>query len=158
MKGFIKFNKGILRMSLPVKTWLLLLVAANGVAPLFFLDRVEAQAVLVSMMIGAMLMSLLTARFGFSRILGVGHILWIPLLGWLAFRLEQIPADDSFGLWIRGVMLLNAVSLVIDTADVVRYAAGDRKEMVTGLWRIRSATVMSLLTITPDCQITSSIS
>ena len=109
------------------------LVAANGVAPLFFLDRVEAQAVLVSMMIGAMLMSLLTARFGFSRILGVGHILWIPLLGWLAFRLEQIPADDSFGLWIRGVMLLNAVSLVIDTADVVRYAAGDRKEMVTGL-------------------------
>lgn len=133
MQGFIKFNKGVLRTSWPVKAWLMLLVAANGVAPLFFLDRVEAQAVLVSMMIGAMLMSLLTARFGFSRILGVGHILWIPLLGWLAFRLEQIPADDSFGLWIRGVMLLNAVSLVIDTADVVRYAAGDRKEMVTGL-------------------------
>jgi hypothetical protein len=133
MQGFIKFNKGVLRTSWPVKAWLMLLVAANGVAPLFFLDRVEAQAVLVSMMIGAMLMSLLTARFGFSRILGVGHILWIPLLGWLAFRLGQIPADDSFGLWIRGVMLLNAVSLVIDTADVVRYAVGDRKEMVTGL-------------------------
>ncbi len=133
MRGFIKFNKGVLRMSWPVKIWLLLLVAANAVAPLFFLQRLEAQAVFAAMMIGAMLMSLLTARFGFSRILGLGHILWIPLVGWLAFRLGQIPADDAFGLWIRGVMLLNTVSLVIDGVDVFRYAAGDRKELVAGL-------------------------
>ncbi len=133
MQGFIKFNKGILRMSWPVKVWLLLLVAANAVAPLLFLQRVEAQAVLAAMMIGAILMSLLTARFGFTRILGLGHILWIPLLGWLAFRLGQIPADDAFGLWVHAVMLVNAVSLVIDTADVVRFAAGDRQELVAGL-------------------------
>jgi hypothetical protein len=133
MQGFIKFNKGVLRMSWPVKIWLLLLVAANAVAPLLFLQRVEAQAVLAAMMIGAMLMSLLTARFGFTRILGLGHILWIPLVGWLAFRLGQIPADDAFGMWIRGVMFLNTVSLVIDTADVVRFVTGDRKELVAGL-------------------------
>ena len=133
MQGFIKFNKGILRMSWPVKIWLLLLVAANAVAPLFFLQRVEAQVVLAAMMIGATLMSLLTARFGFTRILGLGHILWIPLLGWLAFRLGQIPADDAFGLWIRGVIVVNALSLVIDGVDVFRYAAGERKELVAGL-------------------------
>ncbi len=133
MQGFIKFNKGVLRMSWPVKVWLLLLVAANAIVPLFFLQRVEAQAVLAAMMIGAILMSLLTARFGFTRILGLGHILWIPLVGWLAFRLGQTPADDAFGMWIRGVMLLNTVSLMIDTADVVRFAAGDRKELVTEL-------------------------
>ena len=133
MKGFIKFNKGILRMSLPVKIWLLLLVAVNGVAPLFFLDRVEAQAMFAAMMIGAMLMSLLTARFGFTRILGLGHILWIPLLGWLAFRLGQSSADDVFGLWVRGVMVVNTLSLVLDAADVIRYAAGNRKEVVAGL-------------------------
>ncbi len=133
MQGFIKFNKGVLRMSWSVKVWLLVLVAANAVVPLFFLQRVEAQAVVAAMMISATLMSLLTARFGFSRILGLGHILWIPLLGWLAFRLGQIPADDAIGMWVRGVMLLNTVSLVIDTADVVRFAAGDRKELVTEL-------------------------
>ena len=133
MQGFIKFNKGVLEMSWPVKIWLLLLVAANGVAPLFFLGRVEAQVVLAAMMIGAVLMSLLTARFGFSRILGLGHILWIPLLGWMALRLGQIPADDAFDFWVRGVMLLDALSLVLDAADVIRYVAGDRKEMVEGL-------------------------
>ena len=40
MQGFIKFNKGVLRTSWPVKIWLLLLVAANAVTPLFFLQRV----------------------------------------------------------------------------------------------------------------------
>jgi hypothetical protein len=133
MNGFVKFNKGILRMSWPVKLWLLVLVAANGVAPLFFLQHIEAQMVLGAMFIGAILMSLLTARFGFTRILGLGHILWIPLIGWLAFRLGQIPTDDAFGLWVRGMMLVNAVSLVMDIADVVHYVAGDRKELVTGL-------------------------
>ena len=133
MQGFIKFNKGVIRMSWPVKIWLLLLVAANAVAPLFFLQRVEAQAVLAAMMIGAILMSLLTARFGFTRILGLGHMLWIPLVGWLAFRLGQIPADDAFGMWIRGVIAVNPLSLVIDGVDVFRYAAGDRKELVSGL-------------------------
>ncbi len=133
MQGFIKYNKGVLRMSWPVKIWLLLLVAANAVAPLLFLQHIEAQMVIGAIIVGAMLMSLLTARFGFSRILGLGHILWIPLLGWLAFRLGRIPADDAFGMWVRGVMLLNTVSLMIDTADVVRFAAGDRKELVTEL-------------------------
>jgi hypothetical protein len=132
MNGFVKFNKGIVRMSWPAKLWLLLLVAANGVASLFFLDRVEAQAVLAAMMIGATLMSFLTARFGFTRILGLGHILWIPLLGWLAFRLGQIPADDAFSMWVRVVIVVNVISLVMDGADVVRYAADDRKELVTG--------------------------
>ncbi|MFQ5757910.1 MAG: hypothetical protein ACE5H7_17695, partial [Acidiferrobacterales bacterium] len=61
---------------------------------------------------------------------GLGHILWIPLLYFLWMRLEQNPADDFFGLWIRVVMVLNALSLVIDVVDVVRYIAGDRAETV----------------------------
>jgi hypothetical protein len=133
MQGFVKFNKGILGMSWPVKLWLLVLVAANSVVPLFFLQHIEAQLVLGTMFVGTTFMLLLTAQFGFTRLLGLGHILWIPLVGWLAFRLGQIPADDAFGMWIRGVMLLNGLSLVIDITDVVRYAAGDREELVAGL-------------------------
>ena len=78
-------------------------------------------------------MSLLTSHFGFTRILGLGHLPWLPLLAWLVFRLESIPAEDVFGLWIRGVLLINSVSLLLDVADVVRYAIGDRKELVHGL-------------------------
>ncbi len=58
---------------------------------------------------------------------------YIPLLLFLWTRLDQIPASDLFGMWIRTLMVLNALSVVIDTIDVVRYIAGDREETVQGL-------------------------
>ncbi len=73
MKAFIKFNKGVLKMPISWRLWLMLLVAANVVAPLFFLRHLEAQVVLGTFLVGAMLMTWLTGRFGFTRILGLGH-------------------------------------------------------------------------------------
>lgn len=133
MQGFVRFHKGLWRLSWPLKLWLLGLFSANAVVPVIFLNHVEAQFVLGALLVGVCLMSLLTSHFGFTRILGLGHLPWLPLLVWLAFRLESIPAEDVFGLWIRGVMLINSVSLLLDGADVVRYATGDRKELVHGL-------------------------
>ena len=78
-------------------------------------------------------MTVLTALSGFSRLLGLGHIFWIPLLYFLWTRLDQIPADEFFGIWIRVLMTLNAVSLIIDAVDVGRYIAGERAETVKGL-------------------------
>lgn len=46
MRAFIKFNRGILKMPLHWQLWLTLLVTANMISPLFFLDRIEAQVVL----------------------------------------------------------------------------------------------------------------
>jgi hypothetical protein len=98
----------------------------NLIVPLFFLDRREAQFVLGAMLVSMALMVILTSRFGFTRILGLGHILWLPLVLFLWLRLSHIPADDFFGLWIRAVLILNTVSLVFDTVDVTRYIRGDK--------------------------------
>ena len=133
MNAFIKFNKGVLKLPLPWRIWMVLLVVANGVTPLFFLQRLEAQVVLVTILASMALMTFLTASFGFSRILGLGHILWVPMLAFLSTRLGDIPADEAFGIWIRTLFVLNGISLVIDAADVVRYIGGDRREMVAGL-------------------------
>ncbi len=131
MRAFIKFNKGMMKMAVPVRRWLMLLVAVNLVVPLFFLNRLEAQVVVVIFLTSAMLMTVLTANSGFTRLLGLGHILWFPLLFFLWFRLDQIPADDFFGLWIRALMAMNAASLAIDIVDVTRYIAGDREDTVS---------------------------
>jgi hypothetical protein len=133
MKAFIRFNRGMLKMPLHWQLWNMLLVTANLVAPLFFLDRFEAQVVLGTLMASVMLMTFLTGRFGFTRILGLGHILWIPMLAFLFSRLGDIPAGDAFGIWIRTLFVLNGISLVIDTTDVVRYIAGERNETISGL-------------------------
>jgi hypothetical protein len=129
----IRFHKGLLGMPLPWRLWVGLLVLANGVGPFFFWSHVEARIVLAVFVAGALLMLLLTALSGFTRLLGLGHILWFPLLFFLGTRLGGIPADTAFGLWIRALMAINAASLVLDVADVVRYLAGDREETVKGL-------------------------
>jgi hypothetical protein len=133
MRAFIKFNKGLLKQPFHVQLWLVLLVAVNLVIPLFYLGRIEARVVALTFLIAAVLMTVLTALSGFSRLLGSGHFVWFPLLYFLWTRLEQIPADDFFGIWVRVLMIVNAISLVIDVVDVIRYIAGDREETVEGL-------------------------
>jgi len=130
MRAFIKFNKGVMKMPILWQLWLMLLVVVNLIVPLFFLDRLEAQVVVVALLASATLMTILTGVFGFTRLLGLGHIFWLPLLYFLWLRLGQIPADDFFGIWVRALMALNAASLVIDIIDVSRYIAGDREETV----------------------------
>ncbi len=134
MRAFLKFNKGILRMPLQWRLWMMLLMTANVVVPLFFfLGRLEAQVVLAAILSSLVLFTLLTARGGFTRLLGLGHIQWVSLIWFLGTRLGEVPPDDFYGIWIRAVIALNATSLAIDAVDVIRYVAGDRKETVPGL-------------------------
>ncbi len=133
MRSFLKFNKGILRLPLQWRLWMMLLMTANVVVPLFFLCRLEAQIVLAAILSSLVLFTLLTARGGFTRLLGLGHLPWVPLIWFLGTRLGELPPDDFYGIWIRAVIALNATSLAIDAVDVIRYVAGDRKETVPGL-------------------------
>ncbi len=120
-------------MPLPWQAWLAMLIGANLVAPLFFLEHVEAQVTIGALLVSMALMTALTARFGFSRILGLGHAAWLPLLAFLVVRVAEVPATTAFGLWLRTVIVLDAISLVIDAVDVVRFLRGDRAETVAGL-------------------------
>ena len=133
MKSFIRFNLGLMRSCLQVRLWLMLLLAANLAAPLFFLHRAEAQVVLLAFVASMVVMIILTGLTGFTRLLGLGHVFWIPMIIWLWPRLDQIPSDDAFGVWIRVMIAVNTLSLVIDAVDVVRYLAGDREETVKNL-------------------------
>ncbi len=77
MRAFLKFNRGILRMPLQWRLWMMLLMTANVVVPLFFLGRLEAQVVLAATLSSLVLFTLLTARGGFTRLLGLGHLPWV---------------------------------------------------------------------------------
>ena len=133
MRAFIKFYKGMMKMPAHWRLWLMMLMIVNLIMPLFFLDRLEAQVVLDVFLASGILMTILTALGGFTRLLGLGHILWLPLLYFLWTRLGQIPAGDFFGIWVRALMMFNVGSLVIDIVDVIRYITGEREETVKGL-------------------------
>ena len=123
------FVRGLLSMKKPWIAWVGCLIAANGIAPLYFLGAVEAQVVLAAALAGmAIQLAILRAR-GFVRLMGLGHVLWLAMLPWLVARLALAPKGSALEAWIAVVLVLDCVSLAIDVTDVVRYARGERAPM-----------------------------
>jgi hypothetical protein len=133
MRSFIRFNRGLLGLPLHLQLWVGMLIGANLLAPLFFLEHGEARVTLGAGLFGMALMTALTGRFGFSRIVGLGHVAWLPLLAFLAGSVAVVPATTGFGLWLLIVIVLDAISIVFDAVDAVRFLRGDRAETVPGL-------------------------
>ncbi len=131
MTSAIDFFRCILRLPAPWIAWVAMLMAANGMVPLLYLTTPEAQITLAAMMLGAMIQMTMYARMGFVRLLGVGHVAWLFLVPWMWLRLEGVPADGMFRNWMLAVIVLNSISLLVDIADVARYAMGDRAPQVT---------------------------
>lgn len=130
MKTMIGFARGLMSLPMPWAVWLGLLIAVNTVGAAIFFEGLEARVVLAVFLANAMLMMMIFARLGFVRLLGMGHILWIPLVPWLWIRLDQIGIDSAPGYWIVSVMIMNSLSLVIDTIDVIRYLMGERQPYI----------------------------
>ena len=132
LDALVRFIRGVLRSKPYVLAWLVLLMLANGIAPLLFLARLEAQVVLATFLVSSILMMWLTARHGFSRILGLGHVLWVPMVIFLLVRANSLEMD-AYGIWVGSVVVLNVISLMIDVRDVMLYVRGDKEEVVKGL-------------------------
>jgi hypothetical protein len=133
VNAFIRYHRGLAKMPVSWKPWLISLLLVNMLAPFLWLNRLEAQVVFGAALLSYSTFVLLTGISGFSRMLGLAHVYWVPLIGFLWMRLDLFPADTTYGIWIRAVIILDAGSLLLDGANVFRYLRGDREEMVQGL-------------------------
>ena len=114
-------------LAAPWRVWVGTLLAVNLVAPLFFLETIEARMVLAALLVGAAIQMVIFKRKGWVRLLGLGHIPWLALVPWLAMRLDWAAFDTPLSRWMAAVIALNATSLIIDTVDVYRYFAAERE-------------------------------
>jgi hypothetical protein len=130
-KTLIGFNKSILSMPKPWLVWMVFLVTANMVLPFFFLGTPEAIVVLVGVGTGLVTMMILFAKMGYVKLLGIGHFPWLFTVPWLWSRLGQTVEGSPFYYWLLAVIVLDSISLVIDTVDVVRYWKGERTPAIT---------------------------
>jgi len=131
MKAMIGFTKGLMSMPMPWLVWLGLLLAVNVVGPIYFFEALEAKVVLVAFLASVGLMTAIFAAKGFVRLLGIGHIFWVPMVPWLWIRLDQVGPGEPIGYWITAVIILDSISLIIDGIDVLRYLKGERQPYIT---------------------------
>jgi len=129
MMVMIRFFKTMLLLPKPLVVWVALLMGVNMIVPLVFLNTIEAKVVFAVAMAGAMVMMLIFRSKGFVRLLGLGHVFWIPLVIWLLGRVPE--ASGIFQIWILSVIVLNTLSLIIDGCDVVRYIIGENQIMIS---------------------------
>ena len=121
MRNPFRFFVELIQQPVWIPVWLLFLMIVN-VASVGFWNEPFAKVIFVTFMLSAMLMMGLYSRFGFEKILGTGHILWIPLL---VYVLMEIPtARDTFKSYLIILSISIAISLVFDIVDVWKYFAG----------------------------------
>jgi hypothetical protein len=125
MKALVDFLKNIFKMPMAWWPWMAGLPLIN-LSSIFFLPRTEAWVVLGTGLLAATIMTVLHAKLGYVRLLGIGHFVWIPMLIWLGFRLDNILEGTLFRGWILTLMAMNTVSLLLDIIDLIRYLRGDR--------------------------------
>jgi hypothetical protein len=125
MKALINFIKNIFKMPKAWWPWMAGLPMIN-LSSIFFLPRTEAWVVLGTGLLAATIMTALHAKLGYVRLVGIGHFVWIPMLIWLGFRLDNIPEVTLFQGWILTLMVMDTVSLLLDIIDLIRYLRGDR--------------------------------
>jgi hypothetical protein len=109
------------------RIWGAWLVAVNA-ASVLFIQHVEAQVALGAVGVALLAQALIYQRKRFIRLLGVTHFLWVPMLTWIALRLDTLPNDENaFRFWIITLIATNAVSLAIDGWDATRFILGERR-------------------------------
>lgn len=133
MRAFLTFLKGLWQMSLTKKIWTLVLAILNVGMPFLFLQHLESEIILGVFFVNVVALTSLTALLGYTRLVSLGHALWIPLIYFLWTQRDLIPANEPFGMWIRVLMSVNGITLMMDAVDVIRYVRGDRQLLVRDL-------------------------
>ena len=109
------------------RIWGAWLVAVNA-ACLLFIQHMEAQVTLGAVGFAVLAQALIYQRRRFIRLLGVTHVLWVPMLTWIALRLDTLPKEEAaYHAWLMTLIATNAVSLAIDAWDATRFILGERR-------------------------------
>ena len=121
--SFKVFSEGVHSLPWYWILWIYWMMLVNGLLPMFFLPKFTAIIVLASSLTGLFVGLTLTHAMGYSKILGLMHFPWIPMVCFqvyylcgLNFRLESLH-----GYWLFSSLVVSIVSLVIDAKDVYEY-------------------------------------
>ncbi len=123
MRNPFRFFIELIQQPVWIPFWSLFLIIVN-VASVGFWNEPLAKVIFATLMLSAMLLMGIYSRFGFEKILGMGHIPWIPLL---VYVLMEIPtARDTFKSYLIILSISIVISLVFDIVDVWKYFASRR--------------------------------
>lgn len=118
MKNPFGFFVELMQQPVWIPVWVLYLMAINMASVAFWYHPL-AKLIFIAFMISAMLMMGLYSRFGFEKILGLGHILWVPLLAYIVAQISTV--ESGFQSYLVVLAISIAISLAFDFVDIFKY-------------------------------------
>ena len=128
MRNPFRFFTELMQQPIWISLWVVFLMIIN-VASILFWNEPLAKIIFVTFMLSAIFMMGLYSRFGFEKILGMGHVLWIPLLVYVLMEVQA--ANDAFKIYLIILSVTFVVSLVFDIVDVWKYFTCRKKNLLT---------------------------
>ncbi|KZX78596.1 hypothetical protein A3715_10025 [Oleiphilus sp. HI0009] len=101
-----------------VVIWVNALMAIN-LGSIAFLEYELAQAILGIFAFQGIVMVGMYCYFGYQKILGLAHLLWVPLLAYILVYLGDYTG--AFHSYLVGLAGFLSISLVFDIHDVIQY-------------------------------------
>lgn len=119
----ILFAGDLMKQPTWIPIWVFALMIMNMMSLAFWSEPL-AKVIFVTFLMSAMLMMGLYAKFGFERILGLGHVFWIPLLAYIVVQLRH--AEGEFQTYLIMLSLCIGASLLFDIVDVWKFLSSKR--------------------------------
>lgn len=100
-------------------------------ASIGFLKNTEARFILGVWIPNGIGMTILAEVTGFTRLLGLSHVMWwTPLVIYLFLKRKDFDLSTIYGKWLVVVLTTNCLSLVVDYLDVIRWLLGERDSLL----------------------------
>lgn len=126
------FSQFLIDMNTNSPTWVLVWVNAMvlvlALAIPFAFSYREARWILLGTVLGMIGTIIAYAAFGYTRLLGLGHILfWTPTLIYIiTVRGRKTYHESLFSRWLIVAALIMGISLAFDVIDLLRWVLGER--------------------------------
>jgi len=118
MRNPLNFFTELLSQPKIVVVWVGYLMMIN-MASLLFWEIELSRIIFFTFLASSMLMMMLYSFVGFKKILGLGHILWIPLLFYIFSNL--LIATGVFYSYLLVLSISILISLFFDVIDVYKF-------------------------------------
>ena len=119
-------NEHMLSQPLWLVIWIAIMVGIHIAAVPFAFKDWRPRVMVIAMILNGIFMSALFSKFGYTRILGLSHVIfWTPVLIYLWKTRNHHPERVWTGRFIRLSMAVIFISLIVDYIDVIRYVMGD---------------------------------
>lgn len=128
LEPIFHLNHGIKSLPIGWQAFVMCQSIVNVFVPIYFRDTIQGQATLVAFAASMVIGYLVVAKTGFSRLIGLCHLPWIPLAIWIGLQMPSAPSDHPMFYWMIALMVINGFSIIVDVVDVMRFIGGDRED------------------------------